>query len=449
MIAALACLTLAHAALAQPAPTGSDQPKDYSLDAEPWNGLGYLLTTASEARVDLQVTPSLDLDTLEPDDTVFIIYPTGPLPVDDLLAFVDSGGYLVVADDHGSSGPLLAAAGLDLDPRGPTQHGRSYHDLEGLPVLRPSGQHFLFFNVDEIVANYPGVLRARTTDIRPILSFDGGREHLIAESPLGSGSLLAISDPSLFLNEMQRRFYGNKQLAANVLRFYCQREPCRARLLAPGSKLTGHYDARKHRLGTLPRDLEEAIASIDDALADASEQLAEPPWAWAVAGVAGLLALVLALRAIARFRRPMVVPIPPDGQHKNLAPSLDEARGLVQQRLEADFGSMAQTLGEQGQDLIAAYDLAAVAKDEAALGARERQMLADAMLRVRAEAASLRSRQPPAVSADRFLKLHADVDILTRFARGRRRVRVAQARQSTQAAPGHGSQRPDDRESHV
>ncbi|MFO0750650.1 MAG: Ig-like domain-containing protein [Myxococcota bacterium] len=416
------------------------QPKDYALDADSWNGLGYLMTTAQEARVDLQILPSLDLDSIEPDDTVFLLYPTVALPVDDLMAFVDSGGFLVVADDHGTSGPLLAAAGIELDARGPTQHGRSYQDLEGLPILRPSGQHFLFFNVDEVVANYPAVLRTQSRDVRPILSFDGGREHLIVESPQGSGALLAIGDPSMFLNEMQRRFYGNKQLAANVLRFYCQREPCRARMLLPGGQLTGHYDARKHRLGTLPRDLEEAIQTVDDALADFSETLAEPPWAWIVAGVAALIALVLGLRAIARFRRPVAVPIPSDGQTRGSPPALDEARGLVSQRVEADFGGMAQTLGEQGQDLIRAYDLEGVVKDEAALGPRERQVLADAMLRVRAEAASLRSRQPPVVSADRFLKLHADVELLTRFSRGRRRVRVA---------PSRTSSRPDDRDTHA
>lgn len=408
-------------------PTGpalSDNPADYSLDPEAWNGIGYLMTTADEAHVRLEIEPSLDLDTLEPDDAVVLVYPTTELPVADLLAFVDSGGYLVVADDHGTSRPLLDAVGIALDPRGPTTHGKTFEDLDGLPILKPSGEHFLFFNIEEVVANYPAVLRTAARDTRPILSFDGGREHLIVEAPRGSGALLAIADPSIFLNEMQRRFYGNKQLAANVLRFYCQREPCRARLLLPGGQLTGHYDARKHRLGTLPRDLEEAIAALDEALAEASLTMAEPPWAWGIAGLAALLALVLALRAIARFRRPVPVPFPAGDAHPGEAPALGEARGLVLQRVEADFAGMAQTLGDQGEDLVAIYDLEALARDGGGLAPRDRQALADAMLRVRAEAVSLRSRQPPVVSAERFLRLHADVELLSHFSRGRRRVRV-------------------------
>lgn len=421
----VAVAALASLALAQTGQTGPAA--DYGLSAEPWNGLGYLLTTAEEAKVVLEVVPSLDLAAISPDDTLFLVYPTVPLPVDDLLAFVDAGGSLIVADDFGSSGPLLARVGIVRSSRGPTEHRHFFGDETHLPVLRPSGEHFLFFNVEEIVANHPATLAgAPRSEIRPILSFDGGREHLIVESPHGSGAVLAIADASLFLNEMQRRFYGNKQLAANALRFYCQREPCRVRLLMPGGGFSGRFDPAKHRLGTLPRDLAEAIGGLDEALADLSERLATPPWAWVVLGLGGLVALLVGLGAVARFRRPITMPIAADLAPRGLPPGLDEAAGLVQQRLEADFAGMSQTLADQGIELIRVYDLEALAKADGPQPARERQHLADAVLRVRAEAVSLQSRQPPIVSADRFLRLHGDVELLARWSRGRRRVRGAQ-----------------------
>jgi len=420
---------LAALALAQP---GGPGPRavapDYGLDPEPWNGLGYLLTTAEEAKVELAMVPSLDLSAIAPDDTLVIVYPTVELPVDDLYSFVDSGGYLVVIDDFGTAGPLLARAGIARSEHGPTTAGRLYEAQPGLPIVEPAGEHFLFFNVEEVVANYPAVLAASGADARPILSFDGGSEHLIVESPIGSGALLAIADPSLFLNEMQRRFYGNKQLAANVMRFYCQKEPCHVKLLMPGGGFSGHYDAARHRLGTLPKDLEEAIAALDEAVAEASETLTTPPWAWLVLALSSGIGLVVGLLALARLRRPAAVPLGADLAPRGLPPSLDEAKGLVQQRLEADFSGMSSTLADQGLDLIKVYDLESLARDPAQLQPRDRQHLADAVLRVRAEAVSLQSRQPPVVSADRFLRLFADVEILARWARGRRRVRIPASR---------------------
>ncbi|MCC6620465.1 MAG: hypothetical protein IT385_04380 [Deltaproteobacteria bacterium] len=419
--------TVAALGLAQPGPAA-----DYGLSPEPWNGLGYLITTAEEAKVVLEVVPSVDLSALSPDETLFLVYPTAPLAIDDLVAYVDAGGSLVVADDFGTSAPLLARVGIQRSARGPTEHHNFFSEQSHLPMLTPAGEHFLFFNVEHIVANHPATLSVApgaagpSSGVRPILSFDGGREHLIVESPHGSGAVLAIADASLFLNEMQRRFYGNKQLAANVLRFYCQREPCRVRLLMPGGGFSGRFDPAKHRLGTLPRDLEEAIAGLDEALAELEQLLATPPWAWAVLALTGALTLALALGALARFRRPITMPIAADLAPRGLPPSLDEAAGLVQQRLEADFAGMSQTLADQGLELIRVYDLEAVARSDTTPSARERQQLADAVLRVRAEAVSLQARQPPVVSADRFLRLHSDVELLTRWARGRRRVRGAQ-----------------------
>lgn len=442
-MSAISSLTLALASvIGQPAP-------DYQLDPEPWNGLGYLATTATEAKVELTTTTSLDLAALAPDDTIILVYPTAQLPIEDLLAFVDTGGFLVVADDFGSTEPLLARAGIGRVPAPPpAPNQRLVEGQPGLPILTPAGEHFLFFRVEEVVANHPAALVTTSPaaqTVRPILSFPDGTHHLIAESPLGDGALLAIADPSILLNEMQRRYYGNKQLAANVLRYYCKREPCKATLLLPGGSFTGHFDAASHRLGTLPKDLREAIDALDESLADASEALATPPIAWFVVLAAAAVGIVLGLFAVARFRRPAAMPLPSMSPADLQAPALEEARGLVTQRFEADFGNMAETLANHGLDLIGAYDLEKLAHDPKAsdLSPRDKQHLGDAVLRVRSEAASLHSHKSPVVPAERFLRLFADVDLLQRFARGRRR-----ARPGASPATHPRSQRPP-KEAHV
>ena len=56
-----------------------------------------------------------------------------------------------------------------------------------------------------------------------------------------SGTILLHpdKDPSMFINQMLRRFYGNKQFAANVMRLYCEPEACRVKLARPLTTSTG------------------------------------------------------------------------------------------------------------------------------------------------------------------------------------------------------------------
>lgn len=401
--------------------------KDYDLDSERWNGLGYLLTTAEEARVALDVGDVVDLSTLEPEDVLVVLYPTTPLPVDDLLSFVESGGYLVIADDLGLARPLLERLGVKRRDAGPTAHLAFWDHQEGFPIMRPAGEHFLFFNVQQVVVNHPSALTIDTPrdGLRPILSFDGGREHFVVEATLGGGRVLALSDPSIFLNDMLRRFYGDKQFVANALRLYCQREPCSAHLVRPEASWRGRFDAERARLGSLPKEIEARVQEINEALAWFSSELAEPPWALALPGLLLLALIVLAARVRGRERVPvsgLVTAVPP---HLS-SPALDEARGLVVQRHEADFSHLALILCEHTLERAQRVDLGTFARTPP--DGHEHERLRASLLRVEAETASLRSRQPPIWSADRFLRLHEDVQVLVRFlpeaGRARRTHRV-------------------------
>src|SRR5690606_22044096 len=74
------------------APTRAE-PGDYLPDDEAWNGIGYLLETAREAKVEVEATDELDLSRLRPSHTLFWLFPEQDLPVDALLGFVEDGGH--------------------------------------------------------------------------------------------------------------------------------------------------------------------------------------------------------------------------------------------------------------------------------------------------------------------------------------------------------------------
>lgn len=418
------------AALLAALTVGPARAKDYDLDPDRWNGLGYLVTTADEARVKLDVATTVDLGALEPEDVLLVLYPTTPLPVDELLAFVDSGGYLLLADDQGTSAPLMERLGVTRHDAGPTGQLAFWDHQEGFPLLHPAGKHFLFYNVQDVVANYPAALTvpAPSEAVHPILSFDGGREHFAVEVEHGDGKVLVVADPSIFLNDMLRRFYGDKQFAANALRLYCSREPCAARLVPPGATWTGTFDRERARLGGLPKEIEARVAELNEVLAAVSAAAAEPPWSLAIAGVLGAIVLAFAARALSR-ERVRVAGLVPSLPAQVSSPALDEARGLVAQRAEADFSHLALTLGEHALDRAGRVELEAFAR--LPNDSPEREVLRGALLRVQAETASLRARQPPVWSADRFLRLHDDVQVLSRHLAEAGRHRRAAERRTT------------------
>lgn len=429
--ALVAACALAWGSLALPARAAEPSGADYDPVDGPWNGVGYLVTTGAEARVEVEVLADLPLDELSPDDVLLWLYPQAPVPVDDLLAFITDGGRLVVADDHGGADTLLAAVGVTRLDRGPTSHRRWFDGADGFPILVARDDHFLFFNVDEIVANHPSVL-ALTGEGRPIVSFDGtgepGGEHLVVERPLGRGALLAIADPSIFLNQMLRRFYGNKQFAANVLRIYCRAEPCRIKLLLPTTRATSRYAPDHGRLGPIPRLVERGATALNEALASLSALIATPAWTVALAIAIGLFAGLLLALGLAAWRARPTSPTLEPGVPAH-SPVVVEARGLSAGRGDADFGELSRALVDRAERLLAARPLAGWIDGHAPPPAGESEATLHAAraaaLRVRQDAASLRSTLPAAISSERFVRLFDDVQALARFGGTRRAGRRA------------------------
>ncbi|MFT7581788.1 MAG: hypothetical protein ACI9MR_003466 [Myxococcota bacterium] len=413
----LFALALVVGTWGDPAPALAE---DYNAEPDAWNGVGYLLETAAEAKVIATARDTLDLSELGPSDVLFWLYPQDDAPTDELLRFVRDGGSLILADDFGASAGLLSAVGLARESRIPETHEAWFEDTDGFPILRtkdaPDPDHFLFFNVEEVIANHPASLLGAGV---PLLSYGKGERHMVIERRVDQGVILAIADPSLFLNAMLRRFYGNKQFAANVMRFYCNAEPCRLTLLLPETTFTGVYAGQGGTVGDIARVVEEAVGSVNEAMEALSDAIAEPPLSLLTLLLLGVAALVLGLLSLAVWRRPARRPLLWAGLDAH-SPAIQRAQALGEHHRDADFSGLAETLVTQAEGLEAEHQLEAIAEQRIPAPAwmtanASGHDLHAALLRVRRDAASLRSNQPAVVSAEQFGRLYTDVQLLAEY----------------------------------
>jgi hypothetical protein len=319
--------------------------RDYDPDSADWTGLSYLRATADEARVELRFEEALDWSTVEPSDVLLFLHPEAPIDREAALAFIDDGGRVIVADDYGASGGLLEAVGIQPVVTAP-RHDAYFRDDPGFPAFDPEGTHFLFFNIrsagSRIVANHP-VAYELTGEAEAVLTYAGG-PAFIAEAKRPPGALLAIADGSLFINEMLHQ-HGDKQLAANALRYYCSGSACAVRVVLPWAAQTGAYEPRGPASpGTIDALFADSVRIIDESVATLSAALAQEP-------LLGLLALgVLAAVILAALRL-----LPLGGRRPRPAWQAREptpagapevmAAALSQARVGADFSGAVAAVG--------------------------------------------------------------------------------------------------------
>lgn len=184
---------------------------DYDVESSAWNGLREFVSLAESEGIVLRPRSSLVLSDLKPADALIVVFPTEPLPASSLIAFVDAGGRLVVADDFGESSELLSHFGIRREPA-PTAAARLRGNAE-LRVARPALSHSLTEGVDALLTNHAVALTHAT--IPPIFDFEG--RGLVVTGVVGRGRLVAIGDPSLFINNMLE-LKGNRRFATNLLR---------------------------------------------------------------------------------------------------------------------------------------------------------------------------------------------------------------------------------------
>lgn len=316
----------AIAVLAAAAPVWAGGGEDFAPASEAWNGLGYLRATAAEAKVKLRILPKLDWNRVDERQILLVIAPKVQLDAAgqaQLVAYLDAGGRLIVADDFRAGASWVRPFGLQFsDHPGPTPE----HDADRryLPVVGPADEpeladrpppmnRFLGFEVSQIVLNHPAALLHggelqpgwRRLNRGPYL--DGVRSWLV-EVVGPSGRVLAVADSSLFINGMLTRYRGNKQFAANVMRYYCVEDrPCEVLLLANLEDMQGVFRPRRAREAGGPAHTDDVRAAIGAALAGLANALRTPmlrPLAWFVA----LLLLAIPIVMAGRLPAPLLPP---------------------------------------------------------------------------------------------------------------------------------------------
>lgn len=227
-----------------------------------WDGAAGLDDVAGEAGVDARVVLDADAYPTDPataNGTVAVVLAPesayAPAEVDRLDRFVAAGGTLVVAEDFGAGGnDLLAALGTATRFDGRlVRDEREPYRSPAMPLATGVADAPLTRGVDRLTLNHGTVLRVpngsatggrtdagtgnasddATAPVRvlvrtsPYAYLDGDRDGeldddeslaarpVVAVERVGDGRVVAVSDPSLFINAMLER-PGNRQFVRNL-----------------------------------------------------------------------------------------------------------------------------------------------------------------------------------------------------------------------------------------
>ena len=202
-----------------------------------WDGTSSLRDTAerSGATINVGVDSGARLET-SPSETMVLVLTTSRATDDAdiaaLRSFVRRGGTLVVAEDVGENGnAVLAGVGAETRFNGSiVRDMRYYGATSGMPVVTNVEPHTRTRGVDELMLNYGTVLdvpnASRETgrdDVTVVASTsqfayldrDGDAvpdenetlrsRPVVSVESVGDGQVVAVSDPSVFINAMQTR----------------------------------------------------------------------------------------------------------------------------------------------------------------------------------------------------------------------------------------------------
>lgn len=207
-----------------------------------WDGAGQLTDVAESNGAEASVTLNAsEYGTVEPDQTVAVVLSperSYGRDAEPLREFVDDGGTLVVAEDFGPHGnELLESVGASARfdgrlVRDEQNHGRSPALPVATNVTAAETTANLTGGVEQLTLNYGTVVRPNNATVlvgtSEIAYLDENRNGTVDDGErldsypvvtieaVGDGRVIAISDPSIFINVMLER-PGNRQFAENLL----------------------------------------------------------------------------------------------------------------------------------------------------------------------------------------------------------------------------------------
>ncbi|WP_423998634.1 DUF4350 domain-containing protein [Haloarcula salina] len=204
-----------------------------------WDGSGDMRAVASENGSSVTVGTNVSqYPTADANDTVAFVLSPGepytPSEVERVERFVRAGGTLVVAEDYRPhANDLLSGIGASarIDGR-PLYDTRNHDRTAAFPEVTPTDSSPVTEGVETVVFNHGTVVEPGgaspilTSSSYAYLDEDGDGELDDGESlasrpvattePVGSGRVVVVGDPSVFVNAMLDRG-DNRQFARNLL----------------------------------------------------------------------------------------------------------------------------------------------------------------------------------------------------------------------------------------
>jgi hypothetical protein len=281
--------------------SGGEEILDYDPLSRDWNGLARWAALCAGNGMPVTSVASLDWSELGAEDVLVLMYPLARVEPDKLEAFISAGGHAIIADDFGGSSDAVARLGLLRAEAGEPRASRFYADRAYAPIAVPKSDHPIADQVAEVITNHPAALR-HVRGATEVIGFDDGALVVVGER--GTGRFIAVSDPSIFINNMLQ-FRGNLQLATNMLRYLSRGGRAHRVVLLRGDvPMYGTPkpfidDAKADRFG---RD----IADINRWLDERSAWLLTPVAMRFVAGGLALLLLGLTFFALPLRRGPAI-----------------------------------------------------------------------------------------------------------------------------------------------
>jgi hypothetical protein len=280
-----------------------------------WEGGAELFQIAKTELGSDRVKPvaTLDWSALRPEDGLLVIHPVDVLDASEATEFMKLGGRVAILDDFGKGDDLLRRFKIDRV----TMPGRPLAALRNnpeLPIAEPwldisRGQigapHPVVQNVKQLVLNHPTALVH--PDLSPVLKVRcaGADDAIVAVAgQVQKGRLFAMSDPSALINSMLR-YPGNRAFGAGLVRYLANDGDRGAgRLFVATNEFKQQGSVGGDR--TLAKDVEEALRSLADNLADARQQ-GLPPWMLALlsAVAVALMGLWVARSSGKPYRSPL------------------------------------------------------------------------------------------------------------------------------------------------
>jgi hypothetical protein len=252
---------------------------DYDLSAN-WNGLSTLIGEAQQAGCEVSAPGLLDWSVVGPHDVLFFVYPEIDLDGGRLKRFLAQGGRALLADDFGGAARALDSLEIRRSPSALPSEVPRFRNHRFLPVAHPTLATELGRVTEEVVANHPAHFES---PLPATYSFADGI-GLVIEGQVGTGYFVALSDPSVLINNMLE-IEGNRAFAQGLVRRLCKPGD-RVLLYSHGFTVRGEPPES----GTLVARINAGVTGTDEALHD---DLTKGRTLWAAAAVLAVAALFL------------------------------------------------------------------------------------------------------------------------------------------------------------